>query len=316
MANLSIGVGGIPLSSQTKTAISGMQRINELGLDLMELEFVYGVKMPENKARELDKEAEKLGVNLTVHGPYYINLASVDNKIFYGSIKRISDSIFIGGLAGAKSVTFHAAFYQGRTSEETLEFVKKAFEKIYATYDENRFKGHPAKQAQIVLAPELTGKPTQFGDLQELISLAKDFTDNELRFCVDFAHLYARTNGKHNSYDEFMRIFDEIEVSLGDSYLQKLHMHVSAINFSEKGERNHLTFLQNFEDYVGVGIDIPQLENEFTALKKKDKTNSSAFNWQELLKALKERQIGGYLVCESPILELDALLLKNYFRTL
>ena len=317
MANLNIGVGGIPLSSKKYTTEDGIRRVKELGLDLMEMEFVQGVKLTADAAIRIAKVREEKGIELTVHGPYFVNLASLDNRIFYGSIKYVSDSIFIGGLAGAKSVTFHPAFYQSNSPEETFKLVKKGIEKIYETFDKPKFDGHPVRNNEIVIAPELTGKPTQFGDLEELIKLSQEFSNSHLKFCIDFAHKYARSNGQFNTYEDFVNIFNLVEKALGKEFLGNMHMHVSAINYGEKGEKNHLTFLGNYEDYLEYGIDIPELKSELEKLELKGKTTiKPGFNWQELLRAIKDKNVGGYLVCESPILELDALLLKQQFSKL
>lgn len=316
MAKLNIGVGGIPLSTKKVSTQEGILRIKELGLDLMEMEFVHGVKISAENAVKINEVRQEAGIELTVHGPYYINLASLENRKFYGSIKYISDSVYIGGLAGARSVTFHPAFYQGFSANEIYDKVKKAITKIYETFDQKKFADHPVRSGQAVIAPELTGKPSQFGDLEELIRLAGDFKDSNLKFCIDFAHKFARSNGKFNSYQEFVAMFEQVESALGKEFLQDMHMHVSAINYGDKGERNHLTFLQSFEEYELQGIDIPQLKPHFAALEEKGKTTKCAFNWQELLQAIKDKNVGGYLVCESPILELDALLLKQYYEKL
>ncbi len=316
MNKLNIGVGGVPLSIKKPSTVQGISRVKELGLDLMEMEFVHGVRMSPESAVEVKKVREKEEIALTVHGPYYVNLATLDNRKLYGSIKYITDSIYIGGLAGAKSVTFHPAFYQGMSAKETYEKVRKAIGKIYDVFQDKKYSDHPINKREIFLAPELTGKPSQFGDLEELIQLSKDFSDFELRFCIDFAHKFARSNGNFNGYEDFVNIFETVERSLGKEFLKEMHMHVSAINYGEKGEKNHLTFLQDFEDYLSQGIDLPELKSHFKILEQKGKTSSGDFRWQELLTAIKDKNVGGYLVCESPILEMDALLLKKYYQQL
>lgn len=316
MTKLNIGVGGVPLSSLKNNTISGVERVSELNLDLMEVEFVHGVKMTPENALLVNKVRKEKGVELTIHGPYYINLASDDNRIFYGSIKYITDSIYIGGLFGAKSVTFHPAFYQTKSKAEVYSRVKSAFAKIYKEFEKPKFDNHPVRRGEIVIAPELTGKPTQFGDIEELIQLAEDFKELNLRLCIDFAHKYARSNGKFNGYEEFLKIINLVEKNLGREYLDNLHMHVSAINYGEKGEKNHLTFLQTIDDYQKEGIAHAGLQKEFLKLEQKGKTFDSGFKWRELLAVLKEKKVGGYLVCESPILEYDALLLKQTYDNL
>lgn len=316
MPKLNIGVGGIPLTSEKKNTVSGIERVKELNLDLMEIEFVQGVKMKEDRAQVVNKAREKADIQLTVHGPYFINLASDDNRKFYGSIKYITDSVFIGGLCGAKSVTFHPAFYQSKEKGEVYSQVKSAFEKLYKEFEKTKFLNHPINRGEIIIAPELTGKPAQFGDLEELIKLADELKEFKLKFCIDFAHKYARSNGEFNGYDKFIEILDMIEKNLGREYLDALHMHVSAINFGEKGEKNHLTFLQSVEEYTSEGVDTKGLEDEFEKLKVKGKTFDSGFKWRELLQAIIDKSVGGFLVCESPVLEYDALLLKQTYDNL
>lgn len=316
MTTLNIGVGGIPLTSKKNNTISGIERVSELNLDLMEIEFVHGVKMSEESSTLVNQARQLTETELTIHGPYYINLASEDNRKFYGSIKYITDSIYIGGLCGARSVTFHPAFYQKKSKDEVYSQVKSAFEKIYKEFEKEKYKDHPINLGEIVIAPELTGKPTQFGDIEELIQLAEDFKEFNLRFCIDFAHKYARSNGIFNGYEKFDEILSSVEKHLGKEFLNQLHMHVSAINYGEKGEKNHLTFLQSVEEYNSEGIMIDGLDSEFKKLEEKGKTFDSGFRWRELLQVLKDKNIGGFLVCESPILEYDALLLKQTYNNL
>lgn len=316
MATLNIGVGGVPLTSKKNNTVSGIERVKELELDLMEIEFVHGVKMTAESADLVNKTRESSQIELTIHGPYYINLASDDNRKFYGSIKYITDSIYIGGLCGAKSVTFHPAFYQGEDKKIVYEKVKKAFSKIYEEFEKPKYENHPIQKGEITLSPELTGKPTQFGDIEELIKLSEEFKNVNLRFCIDFAHKFARSNGEYNGYEKFDEILGLVEKNLGKEFLEKLHMHVSAINYGEKGEKHHLTFLQSVEEYKEMGVVVEGIENYFDVLQKKGKTIDAGFKWKKLLQVLKDRKVGGYLVCESPILEYDALLLKQTYNNL
>lgn len=316
MDKLRFGTGGIPLTTPDRNTENGVRHIRTLGLDHMELEFVRGVKMGEDKAIALAKVAAEVDVSLSVHGPYYVNLASEETRIFYSSIKYIADSIYIGGLAGAKSVTFHPAAYQKRTAQETYDRVVKALGKIYEEFENKKFDGHPVRDDLVMVAPELTGKPKQFGDLKELVSLVNDFKKQQLRFCFDFAHKFARSNGKFNTYDEFSQMLEYVEKNAGREYLESMHIHVSAIMHSEKGERNHVTMLDTIEAYNDEGIELEGSDKIMTDLAKKDKAGGSKFNWRDLLKALKAHDVKGMLVCESPSLELDALLMQKVYANL
>ena len=302
---LRFGTAGVPQSAKKRDSIEGIKRVKELGLDHMELEFVHGVRMGEESAEEVRKTAEKEGITLTVHGSYYINLASKDKKIWHASMGRVGKAAKIGDIAGAKSVTFHPAAFQGREHDPVYDLVKQAIVKVYKELD----------KLEIRIAPELTGKGAQFGDLEDLVSLANEFKKNNLRFCIDFSHKFARSNGKFNTYEEFDQILKYIAKKAGKKHLEELHIHISGIEYSEKGERNHLLFLNSVKEYEKYDIKIPGLEKVYKGLSDKKK-QPNTFNWQDCLKALKDNNVGGYVVCESPIQELDALLMKKYYESL
>jgi deoxyribonuclease-4 len=316
MAKLNFGTGGVPLSTTSRNTEDGIVRARELGLDHMELEFVHGVRIEESRATEIDAVRITQKISLSVHGPYYINLASDNNKTYHGSIGHIVDSVKIGGVAGASSVTFHPAFYQKKSHEETFQSVKKALGKIKEEFENVKYEGHAVRNGLIKVAPELTGKPSQFGDLEELLRLISESNDANLAFCFDFAHKFARSNGKFNTYEEFVSMLELIESEVGREFLDTLHIHVSAIIHSEKGERNHVTMLPTYEKYREVGIEVEGLDVVMSKLEEKGKTIPSEFNWKELLHALKDKSVGGFLVCESPNLELDALLMQKYYNNL
>jgi len=118
---LFFGPSGVPLSTKKRSTEEGIKRCKELGLDAMEILFVQGVKMSEEKAREVREVKEKTKIRLTVHGPYWINLNSKDKEKERLSLERILQSARIGWIAGAKSLTFHAAFYGG---DDKKRFIK------------------------------------------------------------------------------------------------------------------------------------------------------------------------------------------------
>lgn len=271
---LLFGTAGVPRSAKKQDTISGLERIKELGLDAMELEFVRGVHMGEALAKQVNEKRRELGLTLTVHGPYYINLNAKEPEKIEASKKRICDSARIGALCGAINVTFHAGFYLGDPPGKTYRVIKKNLKEIIARL----------KRAKIAirLTPELTGKASQFGSLEELIKLAGELP--QIGFCLDFSHLHARSGGDFNSYDEFTGVLKQIEKELGRDFLQRMHIHTSGIKYSDKGEREHLD------------------------LKDSD------MNYQGLLKALKDYQVSGVLICESPNLETDALLMKEFYN--
>ncbi len=273
MDNLLFGTAGIPLSSKGSTTAEGIAAVRDLGLGAMELEFVRSVNITKEKAPNVKKAAEKNNIVLSCHAPYFINLNSHEKKKLKDSIERILNSARIANLCGAWSVVFHAGFYQKSTKEETYERIKKAIKWIAETLKKENNK--------IWVRPETTGKETQFGNIDEILELSSEF-DNVMP-CIDFAHFHARTNGKYNTYKEFCSILESVEKKLGKKGIENMHAHLTGIEYTEKGERRHLTLQE------------------------------SDLKYEELLKALKDFNVRGVIISESPNIESDALLAKRAY---
>ncbi len=275
MAGLLFGTGGTPHSAKTPSTIDGIERIAELGLGCMELEFVQGVRMGEAGARLVAETAAKLGIELTAHAPYFINLNAREPEKLRASQNRILQTARIASLCGAESITFHPAFYLGDSPEKTYTTVKKYLGEIL---DELKRENN-----RVWIRPEIMGKPSQFGTLEEILNLSTEL--ERVAPCIDFAHWHARTGG-FNSYPEFVSILEQVKERLGRAALDNMHIHVSGINYGSKGERNHLNLRE------------------------------SDFQYIELIQALKDYDAKGVVICESPNLEEDAQLLQATYRHL
>ncbi|MCZ7372111.1 MAG: TIM barrel protein, partial [Candidatus Methanoperedens sp.] len=268
---LLFGTAGTPISSKGNDSISGIKRVHELGLGCMELEFVRGVKMGERTALAVGKAAKELDIRLSVHAPYYINL-NADGETLAKSKERILNSARIGNICGAKSVVIHAGFFQKETRQVVYEKIKKALIEIREKLN--------SEGVDILLRIETMGRKSQFGSLDDVLEI----TEIEgVMPCIDFSHLHAVT-GKNNSKEEFVSILARVEERLGREGLDNMHIHVSGIEYSEKGEKNHLVF------------------------------EESDFNYKELAQAFVDFDIKGMVICESPNLEEDALLLKSEYE--
>ena len=160
-------------------------------------------------------------------------------------------------------------------------YLKDSKEEAYKTIKENLLK-LPYKGVDYRL--ETTGKGTQFGTLKELVSLCKEVSSCKL--CIDFSHIHARGNGSLKGYDDFAKILQYVLDELGRSALDDLHIHMGGINYNEKGEKNHLPLLE------------------------------SDFNYTECLKAIKDFNVTGCVILEGPLVEKDALLLKDTYNKL
>ena len=107
MVKIFLGPAGIPLSTRGKGSIEGVKRVKDLGLNAMEVEFVQGVKMSVDTAKELGSVAEELGVRLSVHAPYFINLCSSDQEKVRASQKRILVTAERASSMGADAIAIH-----------------------------------------------------------------------------------------------------------------------------------------------------------------------------------------------------------------
>jgi len=131
--SLLFGTGGVPLSAESRSTEAGIERIAELGLGCMEVEFVQGVKMSPEVAVSVGELAARKNVVLTAHGPYFVNLNAVERQKVHMSKERILQTARIAALFGARSITFHAAFYLKNTPAETYAMVKRHLQEVMNT---------------------------------------------------------------------------------------------------------------------------------------------------------------------------------------
>lgn len=271
---LNFTTAGMPLRTGKGSYYSAFEVLKDMELDGMELEFVHGVRMSDEH-RSFVKEMSNDFV-ITAHGPFYINLNSKEPDKIDASVQRIIDTAAVAKQAGGFSITYHAAFYMGADKETVYNQVKTQTKRIIDVLDREKI--------DIWVRPETTGKATQWGDLDEIIRLSNEF--ERVLPCIDFSHLHARSAGEYNTYDEFSRILERLGKEVGQYAIENFHGHLAGIEYSAKGEKNHLN-----------------LEN-------------SDMNYQELLKVLKEFGVKGALVCESPNIEDDCKLLKDYYYSI
>lgn len=270
MKTLHFLTAGIPL--RAKDYNSGFKTLSEMNLDGLELEFVHGVRISD-KSKEAVINNNKEFI-ITAHAPFYVNLNSKEEEKIEASIQRIIETAVTANSLGGYSITYHAAFYMEKDKEEVYKKVYEGNKKIFEALN----------GVDIWVRPETTGKKTQWGDVDEIIRLSKEF--EKVLPCVDFSHLHAREAGAFNTYDEFCSVFEKIGNELGQIALDNFHAHIAGIEYTQKGERQHLNLLE------------------------------SDFNYKDLLKAFKKFDIKGAVVCESPNIEEDCKLLKDYYLSL
>ncbi len=251
--------------------IGGIKYAASIGLDALELAWVQGVRVSESTCRAINKTAMENGMVLSVHAPYYINLNGDEEK-WPRLRKYLIDAAHFGNLAGATDIIFHPGTYFRRPPADVL---KVAIPRLQGCIDELRKEGN-----LVILRPEISGKAAMLGSLSDVLKMAKAIPG--VIPCIDFAHLHARLgDGAMNSYDEWMQALNLYGNSLGKKSLQNLHIHLSGINYGPKGEMNHLVMEKADLDFRG------------------------------LMSALKDSGAKGRIMCESPVLEVDALKFKQ-----
>ncbi|MFH1642578.1 MAG: TIM barrel protein [Nanoarchaeota archaeon] len=249
-----------PAGSSGLGNFEGLNKAFGLGLKAFECQFTYGVRMSKIEALDIGTLAKKLGIQLSCHAPYYINLASIEPKKIIASKERILDSCKMANFLGAKYVVFHAGFYQKRSSEEIYDLIKSEILDMQNKLSENKWN--------VELAPEVTGKPSQFGSLDELLQLRKDTGCN---LCVDFAHIKARSGG----YIDYDQIFTKLKK------LNYIHSHFSGIEWTDKGERRHL--LLDSDDIIVLLRHILKYKVNITIINESPDTFGDAVKILNLL---------------------------------
>lgn len=273
---LCFGTAGIPHSAEKHSSAAGIACISALGLDAMELQFVRRVSMSEKVAGEVRQAALDYGVRLSAHAPYYINLNSHDAEKVRASGERLLLAARIAALCGAHSVVFHAGYYHDDPADVVYGRIKERLQVLAQRVGEEGLR--------IRLLPETSGRASQFGDLDEVLRLSAEIVG--VRPCIDWGHLYARAAGALNGYRAFGAVLDRVQEFLGKDALLDMHLHVQGMAYTRFGERKHLNL------------------------------GASDLRYEELVLALRDWDVAGTVVCESPNLEEDALLLKQIYRRL
>ena len=221
-------------SKQYKSSLDAPGWIASLGLSCYEYQCGKGVHVGEETARKLGQRAREAGIALSLHAPYFINLANPDPEALKKTIGYITDACLAADRMGAERVIIHSGALMKRTRREALDIALKSLRAVIDACDERGF-GH------IALCPETMGKINQRGDLDEVLELRA--LDERLVPCIDFGHLYARSLGAEDGQEAFDRMLSRLEAVLGPVRAGGFHSHFSHIQFTPNGgEKCHRTF--------------------------------------------------------------------------
>ncbi len=233
------GPAGNADSFPYKSSVDAPKWIAAQGLDVYEYQCGKGVNVREETAQKLGAAAREAGIALSLHAPYFINLANPDPESLQKTIGYIVSACEAADWMGAKRVVIHSGALMKRTRREAMEIAIPSLKAVIAACDEAGY-GH------IALCPETMGKINQLGDLDEVLELCT--LDERLIPTVDFGHLYARTLGELEGHEACVKMLDRIQEVLGENRARTFHSHFSKIQFTPNGgEKMHLTFQQ--EDF-------------------------------------------------------------------
>lgn len=261
-----------------KTSDEMPKWLYEMGLDAYEYQCGNGVRCGEKTAKKIAEKAKEHGIIMSVHSPYYINLATTEPEKRLGNINYILQSAQLVKYLGGDRVVVHSGALGKMTREEALERAKECLAAVKCELDNAGF-------FDVRLCVETMGKINQLGNLQEVMELCR--VDDSFLPCIDFGHLNARTLGGLKTKADFEEIFDTIENKLGCERLKAFHSHFSKIEYTKGGEKKHLTY----ED-TEFGPDF-----DFVA------------------EIMAERDIGATIICESAGTQAeDALIMKQIYE--
>ena len=233
-----------------KSSLAAPKWIADFGLDCYEYQCGKGIHVGEDTAVKVGENARRLGISLSLHGPYFINLANPDPDALKKTVGYITAGCQVADWMGAGRVIIHSGALMKRERREALDIAKKSLVEVIAACDGQGF-------SHIALCPETMGKINQLGDLDEVLELCT--LDARLVPCIDFGHLYARSLGADDGGSAFSRMLDRVAEVLGPDRASTFHSHFSHIEFTPGGgEKCHRTF----NDDRGYGPDWAPLAAE------------------------------------------------------
>lgn len=202
-------------------------------LDAFEYSFGRGIRLGTEGAKAIRAEAEKYRIQLSVHMPYFINLAAEEDEKKVKNIGYFVDSLKVAEALGAKRAVFHPGSASGGDRGAILQRAKVFFNEIIATLDDMNLMN-------VTLCAETMGKINQLGSLDEVIELCN--VDERIWPTIDFGHLHCRGLGAINSKEDYAAILDKLENGIGTERAKTMHVHFSRIEYTKGGEKMHHTF--------------------------------------------------------------------------
>ncbi|WP_066647621.1 TIM barrel protein [Christensenella timonensis] len=216
-----------------KHTVDAPKWIHDMGLNAFEYSFGRGVKLKEETGAAIREKAGEFGVAMSVHAPYYINLANDTEEKFEKNLTYFRESTVAAGYLGAQRIVFHPGSCAKCDRSVAFENVKKNLKRIIGALKDEGFQNY-------IYCAETMGKLNQIADLDEVGELSQ--VDDCIYPAIDFGHLNARTLGGIRTGNDYRAIIEKLKNSAGEEKTNHMHVHFSHIQYTDKGEKMHLTF--------------------------------------------------------------------------
>lgn len=242
------GVAGFPPNFFESTLRKKRENIflwlNQLGLDWIELQCTRGVKMKPEQAHLYRELGNQYGIGISIHGPYYISLASGDTEVVARSRERILQCFALAAELQSQRIIFHPGYFPGNTEDDRHKAVKQIINELNSLKDDVP-KG-------ISIFPETAGKNSQIGSLDEILEICEHV--EYANPCIDFAHIHAFSHGTLWTERDIMDVFLRIKTRFGPEALDHLHVHMYPVDYNCRGEKKHKAFDDTIESYDQLSL--------------------------------------------------------------
>ena len=252
--------------------------LHEEGLDAFEYQASrWGPKpqMKQQDAQKLGAEARKNDVKLSMHGSYFVNLSG-KKDVVEASKRRLIACATAADWMGAYVMVFHTGFYGRFEKSFAFKTCLDALKEVSALMKSLGLK--------VKLGPETMGRKFQVGTLDEILTICEQVEGTQL--VIDWSHLHAINLGTFKETEDFRGVAEKVEQRLGTEALKSMHCHFSKIEFSSQGEKRHHT------------LDEEKYGPEFRMLAE----------------VIVDFGLHPTMICESPILDVDARRMKETLK--
>ncbi len=230
------GVAGVPVNYKGKPK-DFYDWLKGMNLNAYEIQCTFGFKMSD-KNKELVLKAQQDGFYISMHGPYYINLGSVNGQVVERSIDILTKGVELAKSVNCNRIIFHPGGGHENTEEGRAQAIKRIINHLNSI-------SSSIDMGDVRFYPEIGGKTANLGSLDEIIEICKNC--QYAYPCIDIAHLHAREVGSITSKDILRAKLEHLKQELPDKF-NKVHFHAYTINYGDKGEIKHLVHGENMPD--------------------------------------------------------------------